>query len=186
MVSTIVRGVRAEKRYRWSVRGDRSELGRPAARIPQFRRTITVHVVPIDVVEDRVTDGRRIAELLASEIEGRTDGAFDRLAIVDANPDANPDANRDTAPGDGDSRAYDVARDGKPFARVFVRPERADLVLLDDSVRRASVETHGLEESTSDDDASDDDSQRLVVHVPSGAAVKRATDLLDAASRGLD
>ena len=73
----------------------------------------------IAVVEDRVTDGTRIAQLLASELDGRTDGPLDRVAIVNVEKDV-------TAAEDG-ARAYDVAIEGSVLASAFVHRDRAHL-----------------------------------------------------------
>ena len=56
------------------------------------------------MVEDRVTDGERVAQLLASELSGRSDGELDRFSVVDADPDAEP-----TPEG---TVAYRIAVDG--------------------------------------------------------------------------
>lgn len=84
------------------------------------------------MVETERRDGRRIAELLASEIDGRSSGPLGRLTV--SNPDRSVEGNP------GGERAYDVRvlradRDprrvpepdeaGELFARVFVHPERA-------------------------------------------------------------
>ncbi len=68
------------------------------------------------MVERRVTDGVRIAQLLSSELDGREDGALDRLAVTNADRsvEASPEG----------ERAYDVERDGEAFARAFVHEDR--------------------------------------------------------------
>lgn len=92
---------------------------------------------------ERVTDGVRIAELLSSELHGRTDGVLAHVAVTDAIRDVEPTA-------DG-VRAYDVVwsssplvaeperdvavlevdagdagdADGEFFASVYVQPDRA-------------------------------------------------------------
>ena len=64
---------------------------------------------------DRVRDGVRIAQLLASELES---GATpDALAVTDADPEVEP-----TAEG---ALAYRVRAGGDDIATVFVQPERA-------------------------------------------------------------
>jgi len=75
------------------------------------------------MVEDRVTDGRRIAQLLASEIRGRERGPLGWLAVVDVR-DAQGDVHGEFAFG------VDVHRDtGAPGARrvadVYVHGDRA-------------------------------------------------------------
>ncbi len=125
------------------------------------------------MVEDRITDGRRIAQLLASELEGREDGELARVSVVDAD--------RDVDPTEDGARAYDVSRDGDRLARVFVHPDRVRLEL-------------GFEPRTALEAAADVDLRarpkattppRTLVFVENGAAVKRATDVLEAVSREL-
>jgi hypothetical protein len=129
------------------------------------------------VVEDRVTDGVRIGQLLSSELDGREDGTFDRFTVVDADPDVEPTV-------DG-ALAYRVRCDGEPVAEVFVQPDRARAELrtgLD-----AAVET--AEELATAADGTVDlrvrpkavEPPRVVLFVESGAAVKRGADVLAAA-----
>ncbi|MFB6220549.1 MAG: hypothetical protein ABEH90_03835 [Halolamina sp.] len=69
------------------------------------------------MASDRVSDGHRLAELLASELES---GATpDALAVTDADPDVEPTP-------DG-ALAYRVRdeRSAEPIAEVFVQPDRA-------------------------------------------------------------
>lgn len=126
------------------------------------------------MVEDRITDGRRIAELLSSELAGRDDGELARVAVVDADPDVEPTA-------DG-ARAYDVARDGERFARAFVHDDRAHLEFeagRDAAVRAA--EDVGLRVRPKATNP-----PKSLVFVESGAEVKRATDVVRAASRAIE
>jgi len=68
-------------------------------------------------MRDRVTDPTRIAQLLASEVDGRERGAVGPLSVVDAD--------RDAAPSPGGTRAYDVAAGGTQIATVMLYPDRA-------------------------------------------------------------
>jgi hypothetical protein len=126
------------------------------------------------MVEDRVTDGRRIAELLASELDGRTDGGLARVAVADAD--------RDVEPTPDGARAYDVTLDGDRLAGVFVHPDRAHLAFSAHQDAAAAV-------------ASDLDLRvrpkateppQTLVFVESGAAVKRAADVVDRIARDDD
>lgn len=111
------------------------------------------------MVEDRITDGKRIAQLLASELTGLETAPLDRLSVVDATPEVDPTP-------DG-SEAYGVAVDDERIGTVLVYPEYAELVV--DSERPASGETALRVEVTGG---------RSSVRIESGAAVKRAVDLL--------
>lgn len=124
-----------------------------------------------------MTDGVRIAQLLSSELDGREDGTFGRFAVVDADPDVAPTV-------DG-ARAYRVRCDDEPVAEVFVQPDRARVELR--SGLDAAVET--AEKLATAADGTVDlrvrpkavEPPRVVLFVESGAAVKRAADVLAAA-----
>jgi len=122
------------------------------------------------MVEDRVTDGRRIAELLASELDGREDGALAPLAVVNADEDVTPTA-------DG-ARAYDVERDGAAFATVFVHADRARVEFAAGQAAAAEA----AEERDLRVRPKAVEPPRTLVFVESGAATKRAADVAAAAS----
>jgi hypothetical protein len=119
------------------------------------------------VVEERITDGVRIAQLLASELDGRVPG----LAVVDADPDVEPTT-------DG-ARAYDVvlaAGAGERVARAFVQPDRVRL-------RVSAGDPAGTVERARDLDLRARPRSAPVatlVFVESGAETARAADLLAA------
>jgi len=113
------------------------------------------------MVEDEVTDGRRIAELLASELTGLAVGPLADLTVVDADRDVEP-----TAAG---AFAYGIAFDGERVGAVQVRPTEA-LVSLDGAWPPADVP----------DGASLRVEEGALV-VTRGAAVKRAIDAIRAA-----
>jgi len=71
------------------------------------------------VVDDELTDGKRIGQLLSSEIHGRDRGPLGRLAVVDADPDAEPTA-------DG-SFAYAVADGEQTVLEAYLHPDRLRL-----------------------------------------------------------
>lgn len=130
------------------------------------------------MVEERITDGTRIAQLLASEVEGRTDGPLGRLAIADADPEVDPTA-------DG-ARAYDVVlteSDGiGPLATVYVHPDRARLAFETESdAAREVADADGLRTG-----GPSTDGPGLEVVVEYGAAAKAAADVLAAAVDGSD
>ncbi|MFC6872730.1 hypothetical protein [Halobellus marinus] len=68
------------------------------------------------MVEDRLNDGHRIAELLASEVTGHS-GELERFAVTGAAQDVEPSP-------DG-AFAYAIDRGDQRVASVFVQPERA-------------------------------------------------------------
>ena len=126
------------------------------------------------MVEDRITDGRRIAELLSSELDGREDGNLEAVAVTNADRDVEPTA-------DG-ARAYEVTRGDERLASVFIHEDRVHL----------EFETG---QDIAADAASDADLRvrpkattppRTLVFVESGAAVKRATDVIETVSSRLE
>lgn len=109
---------------------------------------------------ERVTDGRRIAELLASELTGRRSGPLGEVAIEGAADDVEP-----TAQG---AFAYAIAYRGERVGEVRVRPTEA-VIRLD----------RPWAEQVADRDGLAVDREALVVDY--GAAVKRAADAIRAA-----
>jgi hypothetical protein len=122
------------------------------------------------MVEDTITDGKRIAQLLASEVTGRETGPLAAMAVVDADRDVEPTA-------DG-AFAYGVDRDGERVADVAVQPERAYLELNvgvesgAEAAREAGLRVRPKAVEP----------PRTLVFVESGAAVKAAVDVLVAAA----
>lgn len=121
------------------------------------------------MVEERTTDGVRIARLLASEIHGHESGPLGPLAVADANKGVEP-----TEYG---AFAYGIDRpDGTRLAEVFVHPDRAHVEF------RAGVEVAA--------EAAGERGLRVrpkavrpprtLVFVESGAEVKRVLSVLKA------
>lgn len=138
------------------------------------------------MVEDSVANGRRIAELLASEVDGRVDGVLDRLAVV------NPDRSVEGTP-DGE-RAYDVERAvdgswedartrhasdesrGELLAEVYAHEDRARIEFREgqDAAAEAAAD-RGLRVRPKAVEP-----PRTLVFVENGAEVKRAVDVVEA------
>lgn len=118
------------------------------------------------MVEDCITDGKRIAELLASELSGRESGPLAQLSVIDAD--------RDATPSEDGTPAYSIASDPGQIGVVSLFPDYARVTL---TVRpQAVVESapsKGIPARREDDD--------VVLRVESGAAVKQAIDLIAAA-----
>jgi hypothetical protein len=127
------------------------------------------------MVERRLSDGTRIAQLLASEIQG-LGGPMEPAAVVDADPDVEPTV-------DG-AFAYAVAvdsssdGDGSPerIAEVFVHPERVRVEFTVGQQRAAAVAAEG--ELRVRPKASQP--PRTLVFVEDGAEVKRAVRAFEA------
>ncbi|WP_049969820.1 hypothetical protein [Haladaptatus cibarius] len=127
------------------------------------------------MVEDRTTDGVRIAQLLSSELDGREDPPLDSLAVINAN--------RDVEPSEDGTLAYEVERSeqggNERVASVFVHPDRIRMEL-----------TEGIESAEKTARKADllvrpkaVEPPRVLIFVEQGAHVKRAVDALIA---GLD
>lgn len=126
------------------------------------------------MVDERITDGRRIAELLSSELHGRSDGALGAVEVGDADTDVEPSP-------DG-ALAYRIALAGEPFGEVFVHPDRVRVEL------RAGLEAavEGATEADLRVRPKAVEPPRVLLFVESGAAVKRAVDAVDAAAAAAD
>jgi len=123
------------------------------------------------MVERELSDGVRVAQLLASELTGRESAPFDDVAVSDADPDVEP-----TEAG---ARAYEVTRGGTPVASVFVQPTRARVefragVALD-AAKRAAGDA-GLRARPRETSP-----PGLVVFVENGAHAKRVLAVFEAA-----
>ncbi|MFB6128108.1 MAG: hypothetical protein ABEJ79_12565 [Halolamina sp.] len=90
------------------------------------------------MVRDRLNNGVRIAELLASEVDA-DGGDMDALAVTDADPDVEPTADGALAYAvveAGASNGRSVADDGDDgddtttLAEVYVQPDRARVEFL--------------------------------------------------------
>ncbi|PSQ26847.1 hypothetical protein BRD03_08880 [Halobacteriales archaeon QS_9_68_17] len=143
------------------------------------------------MVEDSVADGRRIAELLASEVDGRVDGILDTLAVV------NPDRSVEGSP-DGE-RAYDIERAvdgswedartrhapeesrGELLAEVYVHEDRARVEFREGQDAAAEVAgERGLRVRPKAVEP-----PRTLVFVENGAEVKRAVDAVEAVTEAV-
>ncbi|MFP9191029.1 hypothetical protein ACLI4Q_05110 [Natrialbaceae archaeon A-CW1-1] len=144
------------------------------------------------MVDDRITDGRRIAELLASEIDGRVDDELEWLAVTNADRDVEPTV-------DG-TRAFDVSIVGSGkgsgdesepvptaeshsstrLARVFLHPNRVHLEF--DRGREAAVDAAEAADLRTRPKASTP--PKTLVFLESGASVKRGVAVVQAAFRG--
>lgn len=126
------------------------------------------------MVTERVTDGRRIAELLSSELTARTDGQLSDLGVVDADPDAEASA--------AGTFAYAVAVEGdesRRLAEAFVHPDRLRLEF------RAELETVSSAAAAADLRVRPKDGPRVLVFVADGAGIKRALPVIAAAASAL-
>ena len=122
------------------------------------------------MVDDRLSDGPRIAELLASEITGGT-GPIRTLAVVDAEVDVDPSV-------DG-NYAYAVERtDGQTVAEVSVQPDRAYVEFrVDPDTVAHTARERGLRVRPKAVHP-----PRTIVFLEDGAQVKRVLDAFEVVS----
>jgi len=118
------------------------------------------------MVEDEIRDGRRIAELLSSEVEGREDAALARieLEVVDADAEGTPYG----------EHAYDVTVEDETVASVHVHEDRVHLDFRHgiETAAEAGEERELLVRPTATDPP------RTLVFVERGADVKRAVEVI--------
>lgn len=118
------------------------------------------------MVEDTVGDGKRIAQLLASECSGLDNGALGHLTVGDASPDA--------VPSEDGAEAYRLAYRGEAVAVVRMFPDRVRLAWADDG----TVPPDRVPRSHDREDSLELSGDAVVIR--SGSAVKPAVDLLRA------
>jgi hypothetical protein len=117
--------------------------------------------------DDRITDGRRIGELLASEVTARSDGPLSNLVLVDVRSDAEGSA-------DG-TFAYGISLGEQiRLADVYIHDDRARLEFRAglDPIPEAAEEA-GLRVRPKTVEP-----PRALVFVEDGAAVKRVLDVI--------
>lgn len=110
------------------------------------------------MVTDRITDGKRIGQLLASELTGLERGPLGAVAVVDADPDVEPE--------DTGAFAYRIEADEETVGTVGVT----------ESTARLGLERPTAIEPERDDVTVENDGEVVVAH--SGAAVKRLVDVV--------
>ncbi len=119
------------------------------------------------MVEDRITDGTRIAQLLASELTGLQTGPLADTEVVDSDPDA--------IPSDSGTVGYRVRYDGEEVGTVLLYPSYIELELRG----VASLEATPHSDVTVGDDISDGVTRigTETLQITYGAAVKQAVDV---------
>lgn len=111
------------------------------------------------MVEDRITDGKRIGQFLASELTGLESGPLAHVEVRDADPDAEP-----TPEG---SQAYRIAYQEETIASAVLFPGAVE------------VQLEGGKSWAQAGSATDISIDGPTLRVESVAAVKRVVDSLD-------
>ncbi|WP_276272496.1 hypothetical protein [Haloarcula litorea] len=121
------------------------------------------------MVEDRITDGKRIGQLLASELTGLERGPLGSVSVTEADPDVTPTA-------DG-AFAYAVTDGDERIGEVSVTPGTARLTLR----RQGDVSVDDEDATTDREDVTvESGADRAVLVAHSGAAVKALVDAIAA------
>lgn len=118
------------------------------------------------MVEDEIRDGRRIAELLASEVDGREDDALAAvdLVVVDGDAEGTPYG----------EHAYDLTIGDETIAGVHVHEDRLHLAFARSIEAAADAASeHDLRVRPKATDP-----PKTLVFVERGADVKRAVEVI--------
>lgn len=129
------------------------------------------------MVEDELTDGTRIAQLLSSEVHGHERGPLGKLTVTDADTDVDPTEEGAFAFGIDHERA-----DTRRIAAVYVHPDRAHVEFsagVETVVERAKPEGLRVRPKAVEP-------PRTLVFVESGAEVKPTLRVIRAVSEALD
>lgn len=143
------------------------------------------------MVQDRIVDGFRIAELLASEIDGRRCGPLGDLAVTNADRTVSGTAEGERAydvrflAGDRDSRREPTPDEaGRLLAQVLVHEEGASVrVVAGVEAASAVAREEGLDVERCDSARTE---RGATIGIEYGAQVKRAADVLAAASEAVE
>jgi hypothetical protein len=138
------------------------------------------------MVEERLTDGVRIAQLLASEVEGGV-GVLDACRVTDADRDVDPTpdgalAYRIRTDDSGSDIGDTSVTDTDLVAEVFVQPDRVRVEFVASPDRAAdAADREGLRVRPKAVRP-----PRTLVFLPDGASVKRLLPVFDAVLTGRD
>ncbi|MFB6074503.1 MAG: hypothetical protein ABEJ89_05780 [Haloarculaceae archaeon] len=126
------------------------------------------------MVEDRTTEPRRVAQLLASELTGLERGPLAAVEVVDADPDAEPSPEGPVA--------YAIAHGGNRVGEVRLYDAGATVELADgDALGDAADGARPSIEGTAPGERGVpivETEGGAAMRVSSGAAVKRTLDVL--------
>jgi hypothetical protein len=132
------------------------------------------------MVRDELTDGKRIGQLLSSEIHGYERGALGRLSVADADTDVEPTE----AGAFAYAIEYEAEGDDEPqrIAEVYVHPDRAHVEFREGIDTAAETgDSEGLRVRPKAVDP-----PRTLVFVENGAEVKGALRVIRAVAETLN
>ena len=124
------------------------------------------------MTDDQITDGKRIAQLLASELSGLDREPLDTVSVGDADPDATP--------SERGTEAYQIRSRGVPVATVCLYPERATVCLHGDRMWSAVTNVDAVTTGTARAASATLSVDGSALEIPTGATVKRAVDAIAA------
>ncbi|MEF8808919.1 hypothetical protein [Natronomonas sp.] len=131
------------------------------------------------MVRDEITDGKRIGQLLSSEIHGYERGALGRLSVTDADTDVEPtEAGAFAYAIDYEGESGDLER----LAEVYVHPDRAHVEFregIETAAERGDSEGLRVRPKAVEP-------PRTLVFVENGAEVKSALRVVRAVAETLD
>jgi hypothetical protein len=139
------------------------------------------------MVEDHLTDGVRIGQLLASEVSGN-EGRLRDLALTDADPDVEPTADgalayrivREVDGGEGSGSGGVEAAAPILVAEAYVQPDRVRIEFVGDGGGGPEVAAEAADEAGLRVRPKAVRPPRTLVFVEDGAQVKRALPVLSA------
>jgi hypothetical protein len=132
------------------------------------------------MVEDELTDGKRIGQLLSSEIHGYERGALGRLSVADADTDVEPTE----AGAFAYAIKHEAEGDDEPtrIAEVYVHPDRAHVEFREGvDIAAEKGDSEGLRVRPKAVDP-----PRTLVFVENGAEVKGALRVIRAVAETLE
>lgn len=121
------------------------------------------------MAEDRITDSKRVAQLLASELSGLSTGSLAEVSVVDADTDATPSADGPVA--------YAVSHETDRVATARLYPEHVSLEVEPVAAGSHSTETDELPGGERVG-ITRGETEGLTIALEDGASVKAGVDLL--------
>ncbi|MFB6254827.1 MAG: hypothetical protein ABEI06_09460 [Halobacteriaceae archaeon] len=125
-------------------------------------------------MENTIDDGKRIAELLSSEVTGHETELLDEMTIVNVNEDVSPSVEGD--------RAYDINYRSSQMASIFIHEDRAHIELRE-GLESAKEAAHNQDLRIRPVGTSP---PHLTIFLENGADVKQVIPILKAAANSIN
>lgn len=125
------------------------------------------------MVEERITDSTRIAQLFASEITGLSVGSLESVSVVDAQPDTSPTPDGPVA--------YRLAGEESTLAEVRLYPDAVEIELAEELTTNIdSLSERDILRVSEGLSAAETDGGPTRLLLTDGASVKSGVDVLRA------